>query len=175
MTASSNKYIEGKFSTVTEYNDSRKSEYLKYDGMSTAALKDLLYRDSLMSAEETADIDAVMYISQLLTEREAASGDFDPGDAKESWNEFLNRYAESVDEESLYGETAENDVITADSPKTEKTQTGEKTVHFPAPKKYRTRFIAAVVAAIVLYSLLSVAASAFGGDFWDVFGWTIIG
>lgn len=65
-------------------------EYSKYDDMSTEALDEILRQDLLLSDDDYSDVDAILYISQIIVERETATptGRFDGIDVDAAWETF---------------------------------------------------------------------------------------
>lgn len=64
--------------------------FSKFDGMRTEELKELLHQDSMM-IEEEADVEIILYITQLLAvrEKEELAKEFD---AETSWLKFKKEY-----------------------------------------------------------------------------------
>lgn len=65
-------------------------KYSKYDNMSTEALDEILRQDFLLSDDADSDVDAILYISQIIVEREKATptGRFDGIDVDAAWESF---------------------------------------------------------------------------------------
>lgn len=62
-------------STVSDPEGNKKQDYSRYDRMSTAELEQLLRLDFQVSEDGESDLDAILYISELLAKR---SGTTDP-------------------------------------------------------------------------------------------------
>lgn len=69
-------------------------EYSKYDNMSTEALDEILRQDFLLSDDADSDVDAILYISQIIVEREKATptGRFDDIDVDAAWESFKQNH-----------------------------------------------------------------------------------
>lgn len=69
-------------------------EYSKYDNMSTEALDEILRQDFLLSDDADSDVDTILYISQIIVEREKATptGRFDGIDVDAAWESFKQNH-----------------------------------------------------------------------------------
>lgn len=74
----------------------KKQDYSRYDQMSTAELEQLLRLDFQASEDGEDDLDAILYISDLLAKR---NGSFDSDTA---WKQFQTQYRPYADGRSLY-------------------------------------------------------------------------
>ena len=74
----------------------KKRDYSRYDQMSTAELEQLLRLDFQASEEEDSDLDAILYISDLLEKRHG------PSDPDAAWAQFQTQYRPYADGRSLY-------------------------------------------------------------------------
>lgn len=135
-------------------------DYSKYDRMSTEALAELLRLDMQAPEEESLDIEAIMYITEVIANREkdASSGSYPVPDVDAAWEEFQTKYRPcQTDGRSLY----DFDDKIADKP-----------CLVPAPpSKSKRRMglrwfgrIAAVAAALLV--ALTATAYAMGYDLW---------
>ena len=76
--------------------ENQKRDYFRYDQMSTAELEQLLRLDFQASEDGDSDLNAILYISNLLAERNGLS---DPDTA---WEQFQTQYRPYADGRSLY-------------------------------------------------------------------------
>ena len=147
---------------MSGYGRNKKRDYSKFDNMSTETLEEILRLDSQLSDEET-DMDAVIYIMEVIARRE--KNEFIDVDA--AWEEFDQYYLPyTEDTNSLYAEDI-------DAPDPEPTFT--VTSQIPLNRKNRSITRIATVAAILAAWLIvgTLAASAFGFDlFGAVAQWT---
>lgn len=132
----------------------KKQDYSRYDQMSTAELEQLLRLDFQASDDGEDDLNAILYISDLLTKR---NGSFDSDAA---WEQFQTQYRPYADGRSLYdfeGEEASS-VLSAVRPR-------------PARHLRRLAILAAALIACLLGGM--VAAQAAGVDvFGAIARWT---
>ena len=75
--------------------ENQKRDYFRYDQMSTAELEQLLRLDFQASEDGDSDLNAILYISNLLAERNGLS---DPDTA---WEQFQTQYRPYADGLSL--------------------------------------------------------------------------
>lgn len=114
------------------------NRYAKYDTMSTEALEEILRQDFLLPSDEDSDIDAILYISQLIADRETDSSADPIPNVDDSWNSFKKNFIVSTDTDLNEDKT----ISRTDSPA-------------PAPKKksisrtLRILLIAAVITAVL--------------------------
>lgn len=153
-------------------NNSKK-DYSSFDKLSTEELETILYKDSLSSENNDSDVEAILYITSLLVDREQKnpSGKFiDVDTAWKSFNENYRPYAngtslydfDDVDcetEISTFKPTNNSDVV---NPK-------KRTKHWRGLLKMGI----AVAAVIVIFLASSLIAYAHGYDIWEAFAsWT---
>lgn len=74
----------------------KKQDYSRYDQMSTEELKQLLRLDFHASEDGDSDLDAILYISDLLAKRN------EPLDSDTAWKQFQTKYRPYADGHSLY-------------------------------------------------------------------------
>lgn len=74
----------------------KKQDYSRYDQMSTAELEQLLRLDFQASEDGEDDLDAILYISDLLAKRNG------PFDSDTAWKQFQTQYRPYADGRSLY-------------------------------------------------------------------------
>ena len=77
----------------------------RFNAMSTAELKELLYQDSLLPEDECLDVETILYISRMIEEREDSGADrFTP--VEEAWKNFNDHYRSmESDGTSLYDDS----------------------------------------------------------------------
>ena len=96
-------YSERGFTTMDNANVHSGRDYSGFDEMSTESLKEILSQDSRLPAGTGYDMDAILYIMEVVERREAeqSSSQFTPVD--EAWQQFKARYREEdCDGTSLY-------------------------------------------------------------------------
>lgn len=82
-----------------------REDYSKYDRMSTEALAELLRLDIQAPEEESLDIEAIMYITEVIIKREKddPSGAYPVPDVDAAWEAFQTKYRPyQTDGRSLY-------------------------------------------------------------------------
>ncbi len=85
--------------SVSERKDQNRCDYSKYDEMSTEALEQILRLDFQASEEEQSDVDAILYITEVIAKRKGQPTGSDPGAA---WQRFKTKYRPYADGRSLY-------------------------------------------------------------------------
>ena len=135
-------------------------DYSHYDQMSTAELERLLRLDFQLSEETPSDLDAILYISDLLAKRNG------PSDADAAWAQFQSKYRPYADGSSLYDfGDRENHPIS------EAAQRPPSPVR-PRPAR-RLRRLAVLAALLAACLLGAIAARAAGVDIWGAIArWT---
>ena len=107
-------------------------DFSRFDMLSTDELRQIIRQDSLLNENESANVEAILYISKLLSDRELADR---PRDVSAAWESFQKDYLPySDDPEPLYA-------------------LDEEVSERQAEKKKRTRILipaAVLVAAILL-------------------------
>lgn len=133
----------------------------RFDAMSTAELKEVLYQDSLLPEDECLDIDTILYISKILAEREDSGADKFTS-VEESWKKFNDHYRSmESDGKSLY-----DDSTTAVEP--------AKSMNHRRPLKSILKVACIAAALLVLLFAGSLVAYAEGYDLWGaVAEWTM--
>ena len=81
---------------MSEQNQQKKRDYSCYDKMSTEELEEILHLDFLASEDGDSDLDAILYISDLLAQRTQLS------DTEAAWEQFQREYRPYADGQSLY-------------------------------------------------------------------------
>lgn len=139
----------------------RSRDFSHLDKLSTDELKELLRQDSMLDENEDSDIDAVLYIMEVLARRENEKAAAQ--DTESAWQSFKdNYYPYTSDPEPLFS---------FDGPGRDEA---------PAPSERKNRFFKRLVkplsiAAIVIFVLLTgtITSYALGFDLWGAFAaWT---
>lgn len=139
----------------------RSRDFSHLDKLSTDELKELLRQDSMLDENEDSDIDAVLYIMEVLARRENEKTAAQ--DTESAWQSFKdNYYPYTSDPEPLFS----FDGLGRDEA--------------PAPSERKNRFFKRLVkplsiAAIVIFVLLTgtITSYALGFDLWGAFAaWT---
>lgn len=156
---------------MSEFEKRVTRDYSKFDQMSTDALREILRRDSYLPNDEQTDVDAILYIAEVIAgrEKERRTGAYPDVDA--AWKSFQEHYQPFTDERPLFEDTE-------DSTESKGTDSEPNPIqeikHSRKRKKYRfprAAGIAAAVAAAVLAG--SLTAYAFGFDLWGAVSiWT---
>lgn len=136
---------------------SKQRDYSRYDQMSTAELGQILRLDFQASDGTASDLDAILYIADLLAKRNG------PSDPDAAWERFQTQYRPYADGRSLYDWDDGGGI-----PAPETAQTPPVSVR---PRRLRRlAVLAAVLAALLLGGM---AAQAAGVDILGVFAlWT---
>lgn len=129
-------------------------DYSRYDQMSTAELEQILRLDFQASEEDDSDLDAILYLSDLLAKRNG------PSEADAAWEQFGKKYRLCADGSSLYDLGDEDDAPAV-----------------PPPARSRRAFgprrLAVLAAALVVCLLGGMAAQAAGVNVLGAIGrWT---
>lgn len=150
---------------MSERNKDAGRDYSCYDRMSTAELEQLLRLDFQASRDGESDLDAILYISQLLAQRSGSAAD-----SQAAWDQFQTKYRPYADGRSLY-EFDEEDAASNQAP-----------AHVPARPRPRGRQPrrpglkrAAILAALLIAGLVGgmAVAQAAGLDLFNAMArWT---
>lgn len=144
-------------------------DYSRFDALSTEALMEILYQDSLLPEGEESDLDAILYITEVIAKREELNPTMEIPPVDKAWKSFNEHYrCDDCDGTSLYEDPEES-------------ASGSHVIPFPAvehtrPKRrlrgvLRVCFIAAALLAILI--LGSLTAYAMGYNVWDAMAqWT---
>lgn len=144
-------------------------DYSRFDALSTEALMEILYQDSLLPEGEESDLDAILYITEVIAKREELNPTMEIPPVDEAWKSFNEHYrCDDCDGTSLYEDPEES-------------ASGSHVIPFPAvehtrPKRrlrgvLRVCIIAAALLAILI--LGSLTAYAMGYNVWDAMAqWT---
>ena len=138
-------------------------DFSHLDKLSTEELQEILRQDSLLD-DDSSDIDAILYITDLLVKRSDSSNN--SKDVEAAWKSFKENYYPYIsDPEPLYSFDSPEDKVVKAKPR-----------HLSRAMK--TLSVAAVLAVVIISG--SVTASAFGYNLWgavaewtrDTFGFT---
>lgn len=149
---------------VSEREEKKRHDYCRYDTMSTAELEQLLRLDFQASKDGESDLDAILYISALLTERNA----LEARAVDTAWERFNTKYRPFADGRSLYDFGDED---TAAPPKTRQMQvdaSSERRSKFRWPRARGVRRVAILVALLTACLFGGMVAAQAAGM--DVFG-----
>lgn len=148
-------------STVSESKGNQKGDYSRYDRMSTAELEQLLRLDLQASEDGDSDLDAILYISELLAKRNG------PSDLDAAWEQFQTKYRPYAHGLSLYD--------FEDDPPAPQTEPASSVPSPARPRRARHLRRLAILAAALIACLLGgmVVAQAVGVDVWGAIAqWT---
>lgn len=144
-------------------SNSSTRDFSHFDKLSTEELQEIIRQDSFLD-DDSSDIDAILYITDLLVKRSDSSNN--SKDVEAAWKSFKENYYPYIsDPEPLYSfDSLEDEVVKA------------KPRHLSRAMK--TLSVAAVLAVVIISG--SVTASAFGYNLWgavaewtrDTFGFT---
>ena len=147
---------------MSESKGDKKQDFSRYDQLSTAELEALLRLDFQSSEDGGSDLDAILYLSDLLAKRKG------PCDADAAWQQFQTQYRPHADGRSLYdfGDEETPSPLEAKQPSSISSGAGSRS----ARRLRRLALLAAVLAALLLGSIVAQAA---GVDVWGVIAqWT---
>lgn len=83
-------------------------DYTKFDQMSTEELQEFLRADMLLPEDELPDLDAVLYVTDVLARRAQEQTEEAPTDVEAAWQSFCTHYwPETDDGASLYEDVPE--------------------------------------------------------------------
>ena len=145
-------------------------DFSRFDSMSTETLREILYQDSLLPEREGYDMDAILYILEVVNKREETepTEKFTPVD--DAWAQFNEHYrSNDCDGKSLYEFSSECD------PSVSTILPFPTKEHSKPRKSLRTLLRVGCTAAALLIVLFagSLSAYAMGFDLWGaVAQWT---
>ena len=147
---------------MSESKGNKKQDFSRYDQMSTAELEQMLRLDFQSSEEGVSDLDAILYISDLLAQRNG------PFDSDAAWQQFQTQYRPHADGRSLYDFADEEDCSASEEKQA--SATSSRAQSRSARRLRWPPLLAAVLAALLLGSIVTQAA---GVDVWGVIAqWT---
>ena len=144
-------------------------DYSRFDTLSTEALMEILHQDSLLPEGEESDLDAILYITEVIAKREQLNPTMDIPPVDEAWKSFNEHYCyDSCDDTSLCEDSEESEF-------------GSNVIPYPAvehtrPKRRLRSVLRAFLIAAALFVILlvgSLTAYAMGYNIWDAMAqWT---
>lgn len=141
---------------MSKSKGNKKQDFSRYDQMSTAELEQLLRLDFQASEDGVSDLDAILYISDLLAKRNG------PCDSNAAWQQFQTQYRPLANGRSLYDFEDEEDHSTSEA-KQASTAPSQARIR-SARRLRRLAVLVAVLAALLLGSMVAQAAGL------DIFG-----
>lgn len=149
---------------MLEPNNRSNRDFSRFDELSTSELENILRQDSMLEDDEDSDIDAILYITDILARRQKEENNGNVEDVEAAWQSFKKNYYPYRDDP--------NPLFSFD--------TGEETQDEPAPEKVRRPFLKRLIkpisiAAIFVFLLLAGTATSYalGFDLWGAFAsWT---
>ena len=161
---------------MSERNKLPQQDYSKFDTMSTDTLEEILRLDAQLPEGETPDPDAILYIMEVLAQRERENESEQTPDVEAAWRSFNQHYRPyTEDAASLYEDVDLNSEI--DTCETVKDVQDAPLTPAVRPRRKRrgTGFrmgFAAMIAVAVLFAG-TATASALGFNIWDALAkWT---
>lgn len=142
-------------------------DYSRFDNMSTAELNEYLRQDSY---RDDSDIDEVLYVMEVLAQREKEENKHDLPDVQKAWEEFQKYYnTEDNDGKPLHDFDDEFDDGFDDEPVAEVTSI--KSARKGINRGIKSLISVAAVVCIILVG--SFTSKALGYDIWDaIIVWT---
>ena len=144
---------------MSEFDKRQHRDYSIFDRMSTDELKELLRQDSYQEENRKTDIDAILYITEVIAGREDIEKTNKVKNADAAWQEFKEKYMpQDGDGKSLYDFDDEDD------------EPEPKIVEHASQKKAKRGIlwvirIAAVITVLAIIG--TVTASALGFNVWE--------
>ncbi len=145
----------------------KEADFSIYDQMETSLLEERL-RQLVDSAEEKeSDLDAVLYITEVLARRDRENVTEEHMDVQASWASFQEHYLPLADREGSIYDFDED-------PELDKREAPLSFLHANVERFHRSlRGVTAAVVVVVCMLAASATASAFGFDIWTVIvNWT---
>lgn len=143
------------------------NNYSHFDSMSTKDLEEILRLDSQLSDNEISDVDAIIYITEVIEKREKENPTGRFTDVHIAWTSFKENYLPYAEEnKSLY------DFEDLDMQENIKQISFEKFLH-PRRKHQMNRAICISAVLIMILITGTLIANAFGFDLWGTIAkWT---
>lgn len=150
-----------------------RKDYSKYDEMSTEYLEELLRLDAELPDGEGADINEILYISEVIAKRdnEHPTGRYSEADVDAAWETFQTKYLPyATDGRSLYD---------FDDDEHDDTEVTDISLHHgkkhtsPRSKHILKRVVSIAAVTALLLGITTATAHALGYDLWEVVAqWT---
>lgn len=149
---------------MLESNDRSNRDFSRFDELSTSELENIIRQDSMLEDDEDSDIDAILYITDILARRREEENNGNVEDVEAAWQSFKENYYPYRDDPTP--------LFSFD--------TDEETQDEPAPVKVRRPFLKRLIkpisiAAVFVFILVAGTATAYalGFDLWGTFAsWT---
>ena len=78
-------------------------DFSYFDKLSTEELREIIRQDSLLDENEDSDIDAILYITEVIANREKEENERNVKDVEAAWKSFKENYYPYIsDPEPLY-------------------------------------------------------------------------
>lgn len=140
------------------YNDRGSRDFSHFDTLSTEELRYIIRQDSMLDEDEGSDLDAILYITEVLARREKEENN-DIKDVETAWQEFkANYYPYTADATPLFS---------FDEPAAEAIPKAGRRIR----KVFKPLSVAAVLVLVIITGTLT--ASAFGFNLWGaIVSWT---
>lgn len=143
---------------MSGFDRTNRRDYSNFDKMSTDELKELLRQDSYLEEDEKSDYDAMLYITEVILEREGKDKAAEAAETEAAWKQFKEKYMpQDCDGRSLYDLDDEDD------------EPAQKSAAVLLPRKTPRglKWLVGVAAAVAVLVIGTVTAKAFGFDIWD--------
>lgn len=128
----------------------KNQDYSRYDQMSTAELEQLLRLDFQASTDGDDDLNAILYISDLLAKRNG------PFDLDAAWEQFQARYRPYADGRSLYDLECKEETLSPDEKQSPAVLSAVRPRH--VKRLRRLSILVAVLGACLLGGIVAQAA-----------------
>lgn len=140
--------------------------------MNTEALNEILRQDYRLPDGEESNMDVIVYIMEIIADREKKQAIYGLRDADVAWKSFNENYRPFIDEKSLY-EDDEDDEVTITQAGESAAQTSTSGQLLRRRKSGFLRLAGVAAAVMVLAFACSLTAYAMGFDLWGaVATWT---
>ncbi len=156
---------------MSEFDKHLNRAYSKFENMSTEALEEILRQDSQLPDNEESDLDAILYIMEVIAkrEKEQLTGRFT--NVKAAWDSFNEYYRPSSDDSKSLYEDEDTSTISCYVAKATPFTKAERSHTIRKRGLLRISSVAAVLVVIVFSG--SLTAYALGYDLWEVIAqWT---
>ena len=74
------------------FNDRGSRDFSHFDTLSTEELRSIIRQDSMLDENEESDLDAILYITEVIARREKEENNIDIKDVDTAWQEFKSSY-----------------------------------------------------------------------------------
>lgn len=161
---------------MSERDKLPRQDYSRFDAMSTDTLEEILRLDAQLPEGETPDPDAILYIMEVLAQRERENKSEHTPDVEAAWRSFNRHYRPYTEDAASLYEDADINSETDPCETVKDIQDAPLTSAVrPRRKRRGTGFrmgFAAMIAIVVLFAG-TATASALGFNLWDALAkWT---